>query len=248
VDTRTGGRAAAGRGLTGAPGFEQALTALDTSLFGHVRSQTSELDRLSLLALHNACRDVHGQFSYLEVGSYVGGSLQVLVADPRCVSITSIDSRPASAPDVRGASDYRGNTTARMLELLGSVPGADLTKVRTIEAETGAIAPDELEAPQLCLVDGEHTYEGVLGDARFCRRVVREQGAIAFHDRRLIRPAIERFLEEIRGVTHEGYALLGQIYVVELGPTRLRPAIERVLTGHPEPKPFLADHPDRQQP
>ena len=37
-------------------GFEEALESLDTSLFGYVRSQTGEEDRLSILALHNACR------------------------------------------------------------------------------------------------------------------------------------------------------------------------------------------------
>jgi hypothetical protein len=228
--------------------FEVALAALDTSLFDHVRSQTSELDRISLLALHNACREVHGEFAYLEVGSYVGGSLQVLVADPHCTSITSIDSRPDSAPDVRGASDYISNTTQRMLELLRAVPGADLAKLRTIESDTSGVAPEDLVAPQLCLVDGEHTCEAVLNDAGFCRRVVRENGAIAFHDRRLVRPAIERFLGELDGVPHDGYPLLGQIYVIELGPTRLRPVLARLLAGYPEPKPYLTDHPARRYP
>jgi hypothetical protein len=228
--------------------FETALAALDTSLFSHVRSQTSELDRISLLALHNSCREVHREFAYLEVGSYVGGSLQVLVADSRCTSITSIDSRPDSAPDVRGASDYRGNSTQRMLDMLGAVPGADLAKVRTIESETSGVAPEDLTAPQLCLVDGEHTFDAVLNDARFCRRVVRENGAIAFHDRRLVRPAIERFLDELSTVPHDGYPLLGQIYVIELGPTRLRPAIDALLAGHPEPKPYLTEHPARRYP
>jgi hypothetical protein len=230
------------------PDFEASLAALDVRLFGHVKSQTSELDRISLLALHNACREVHGRFGYLEIGSYMGGSLQALVTDPCCESITSIDSRPASAPDVRGTSDYRENTTARMLEALRSIPGADLSKVHTIEAESGDLTPQDLEAPHLCLIDGEHTDAAALADARFCRRVVRDAGAIAFHDRRLVRGAIERFLDEVAQVPHEGYALLGQVYVVELGPTRLRAATERLLDGHPQPKPFLADHPARKHP
>ena len=228
--------------------FEAALAALDVRLFNRVKSQTSALDRISLLALHNACREVHGRFAYLEVGSYMGGSLQALVADPHCVSITSIDSRPASAPDVRGTSDYRENTTARMMQALTTVPGADVAKVHEIEAETNKVDPADVQPPQLCLVDGEHTEEAALNDARFCRRVMRDDGAVAFHDRRLVRPAIERFLEGLTGIPHEGYALLGQVYVVELGPTRLRGAIERMLRGHPEPKPFLADHPARKFP
>jgi hypothetical protein len=232
----------------GRPFDQAALAALDTRLFGHIRSQTSERDRLSLLALHHACHEVHGRFTYLEIGSHLGGSLQVLVADPSCVSIGSIDSRPESAPDVRGVSSYPGNTTERMLARLAAVPGADISKVSVIEAETVAIDPEELTAPQLCLIDGEHTHDAALADARFCRRVVREQGAIVFHDRRLVRSAIECFLAELGQLPHEGYALLGSVYVIELGPTRLLPAVRAALEGHEEPKPFLADHPARRYP
>jgi hypothetical protein len=228
--------------------FEEALATLDTSLFDTVRSQTSEMDRVSLLALHNACREVHGEFAYLEIGSHLGGSLQVLVVDRRCTSITSIDSRPESAPDVRGISSYPGNTTARMLVRLRLVPGADLTKVQTIEAEAPALDPAGLPAPQLCLIDGEHTHDAALADARFCRDVLCDQGAIAFHDRRLVRSAIECFLEDLGQVPHEGYPLLGSVYVIELGQTRLLPIIRGLLAGREEAKPFLMDHPARRYP
>jgi Methyltransferase domain len=229
--------------------FEGALATLDTSLFGHVRSQTSEPDRVSLLALHVACRDAHGQFAYLEIGSHLGGSLQVLVADERCTSITSIDLRPESVPDVRGVSSYPGNTTQRMMERLASVPGADLAKVRTIEADTSAVEQEALTAaPQLCLIDGEHTHDAALRDARFCRRVLQGSGAIVFHDRRLVRPAIECFLEELGESPHEGYPLLGSVYVIELGETRLLPVVQKLLVGQEEPKPFLMDHPARRFP
>ena len=34
------------------------------------------------------------RFAYLEIGSHLGGSLQVLIQDERCERIVSIDSRP----------------------------------------------------------------------------------------------------------------------------------------------------------
>ena len=40
----------------------------------------------------------------------------------------------------------------------------------------------------------------------------------------------------------------GSVYVVELGETRLLPAVQRRLTGQGEPKPFLMDHPARRFP
>lgn len=224
--------------------FDEALRTLDTSLFARVKSQTGEADRLSLLALHNACRETYGEFSYLEIGSHLGGSLQVLIVDERCVSITSIDSRPARQPDVRGVFDYPDNSTARMIGCLESVPGADLAKLHTIEATTEDLSPDELPArPELCLIDGEHTVEAALRDARFCQAATGGDGAIAFHDRRLVRPAIEHYLDSLGEWPREGYPLLGSVYVVELGRTRLRPRVQALLAGHGEPKPFLTDHP-----
>jgi hypothetical protein len=71
---------------------------------------------------------------------------------------------------------------------------------------------------------------------------------IVFHDRRLVRSAIETFLEELGQSPHEGYPLLGSVYVLELGPTRLLPVIQRLMTGQEEPRPFLVDHPARRYP
>jgi hypothetical protein len=230
-------------------GFDESLESLDIGLFAHVRTQTSPEDRLSLLALHAACREAYGEFSYLEIGSHLGGSLQVLIADDRCVSITSIDSRPERQPDVRGVFDYPGNTTARMLDHLEAVPDADFDKLRTIDASTEDLSPGELETrPQLCLIDGEHTVAAAIRDARFCLAAIDRNGAIAFHDRRLVRPAIECFLDELGEHPHEGYPLLGSVYVVEAGQTRLRPRVQELLAGHGEPKRFLIDYPASRYP
>jgi hypothetical protein len=231
-------------------GFDQALRSLDTGLFAHVRSQSGDEDKLSFLALHNACRSSYGTFAYLEIGSHLGGSLQVMVVDDRCVEIVSIDSRPASQPDARGlVVDYPENTTARMIGRLELVPGADLGKLHTIDASTADLSPSEVPVrPQLCLIDAEHTVEAALRDARFCRAATGGHGAIVFHDRRVVRPAIESFLTELGEAPHDGYPLLGTVYVVELGETRLRPLVAQLLAGRGEPKPFLTDHPARKYP
>ena len=62
--------------------------------------------------LHAAVAE-RGPFRYLEIGSHLGGSLQALVADPRCMEIVSIDTRPDSQPDDRGRELPRTRTTAR---------------------------------------------------------------------------------------------------------------------------------------
>jgi hypothetical protein len=213
-------------------GFDERLAAIDTSLFSHVQTQTTERDRIALLVLENACREVHGEFAYLEIGSHLGGSLQVLVADPLCVAITSIDARPERQPDDRDdVVEYPGNSTKRMLDLLAQVPGADLSKLHTIDAGTDTLSPTDVPVrPQLCFVDGEHTRAAALRDARFCRDVLAGAGAIAFHDRKTVESAIADFVEELGagGEEYSAYRLPGQLYMVELGPPRLAGPIERL--------------------
>jgi hypothetical protein len=200
--------------------FEQRLRALDWKLFRYVPNQTSVEDRTSLLALQNACRDAVGRYRYLEIGSFRGGSLQPFLADELCTAVTSIDSRPARAPDARGASNYPDNTTDGMLANLRAVPGADLDKLITLEATTDELDPEQIERPDLCFVDAEHTDDAALRDARFCRAAMRGEGAIAFHDRQLIGAGLERFVSECDGEV-AGFELPQRIFVVELGPPRI---------------------------
>src|SRR3954451_11361708 len=103
---------------------------LDLSLFHQVKEGgTSSEDLRSLLALHAALA-ARGGFSYLEVGSYWGRSLQAFSVDGRCRGIVSIDPRDELSPDERSEPAlYASNTTAVMLERLSEVPEADLGKL-----------------------------------------------------------------------------------------------------------------------
>jgi Methyltransferase domain len=172
------------------------IEALDDSLFSVIRSQTDNRDRRALLALHSAVAATTGQFTYLEIGSYMGGSLQVVIQESRCVRILSIDARPVQAPDKRaGAQAYEDNSTERMLGQLRRLPAADLTKLSTFETGTDAIDPDDLPArPDYCFIDGEHTDAAALRDARFCAEAIEGTGVIAFHDCGVVAAAIREFL------------------------------------------------------
>jgi len=203
----------------------ERVAALDVSLFEAIETQTEIDDRRSLLALHDAAAE-RDSFEYLEIGSHVGGSLQALIRDPRCRRIVSVDSRPASQPDQRGPSfAYPGNTTARMLESLARIEGADLAKLETFDAATADLDPAAMGEPDLLFVDGEHTDEAALADARWCRAVLGDRGgAIAFHDSWIVHRAISRFLGELEGVEHSAHLLPESIVLVELGPPRLSSA------------------------
>jgi DNA-binding MarR family transcriptional regulator len=208
------------------------IAALDLSLFDHVPSQTAPNDRRVLLALHHALREAHGRFRYMEIGSHKGGSLQVLVRDPACERIVSIDSRPAVMPDnEQGTVRYADNTTARMRSLLGAVPDADLGKLQTIDASTEDLEPFPFD-PHVAFVDAEHTYRAVLRDARFSRECGAR--AIAFHDTAAIGQAIEDFREEWGAQAHY---YRRAVCLVEPEPL-LAPLMARVLPPSvPQPSP-----------
>ena len=177
----------------------ERVDALDTELFSFAgEAQTLEWDRRALLALHAAAADVCGRFSYLEIGSYLGGSLQVLMRDPRCRNVISIDPRLATTPDDRGGPwTYEDNSTSHMLELLGEIPDVDIGKLTTFETTTATLSPAELTVrPDYCFIDGEHTHEAVLRDAHFCAEAIDGAGVIAFHDFVIVGSAISAFLRE----------------------------------------------------
>lgn len=206
---------------------------LDTSLLGQIESQTTEPDRRSLLALHAAIAE-RRPFDYLEIGSHLGGSLQALVADPRCRSIVSIDTRPLTQPDDRGdAAEYPENSTKRMLDLLASLSDADLTKVKTFEQGTDQLEVASLPTrPAFCFVDAEHTRAAALRDARFCLEATTTDGVIAFHDSNVVMPGIEDFLAGLDR-PHHAFQMPDSVFVVELGPARLSDAtyVQRALSG-----------------
>lgn len=205
---------------------------LDLSLFDQIEGAcASSADRRSLLAVHAAVA-ARGEFSYLEVGSYHGASLQSFIVDPRCQSIVSIDRRDAVSPDGRreGAVPYPDNTTAGMLERLSRVPGADLDKLSALNSTTEELDPVTLRV-DLCLIDAEHTDAAALRDARFCRRAIRDRGVIVFHDRLIVDRGIQEFLGELS--RYRAYPLAYELFVVELGvPSLLRDPRVRARVPH----------------
>jgi predicted O-methyltransferase YrrM len=206
------------------PGFTARLESLDTEVFRAIPSETSDEDRRSLLALHLACRASRSKFRWLEIGSHLGGSLQALVRDPACAAIDSIDLRPERLPDERlSVIEYPDNSTERMRRLLSDLPGSDIRKLRCHEADTGQLDPEAFEHPDVCFIDGEHTDEACGRDAEFCRRVLRDNGLIAFHDVDVIYQAVAAFVESLRtaGIAYRLAYLPDVIFAIELGESDL---------------------------
>ncbi len=217
--------------------FEQAISNLDLKIFEKIESQSSENDKQSLLACQLAVRELAPGYNYLEIGSYLGGSIQPHLQDAKCARVYSIDKRPLHQPDNRGVDyTYLNNSTTRMLELLAEV--APTNKIKTIDGDTRQISSAQVtEKMQMCLIDGEHTDEAVLSDFKFCLEVLAENGAIVFHDAPITYNGIANCIEHLKknAVNFRAYNLPDIVFAIEIGdfPMSENAAIlERLTNNH----------------
>jgi len=218
--------------------FERDITELDLRLFEKIPSQSTDRDKQSLLAIELAVRELSPEYNYIEIGSYLGGSIQPHLLDPKCRHIYSIDKRPHSQPDARGFDFvYENNSTARMMEKLAAV-SENREKITTIDGDSKTIDPIEIaDKIQLCFIDGEHTDEAVVSDFKFCLRVLADNGAIVFHDAQITYNGIAdciSYLEQ-NDIKFTAYALPNIVFVIEIGnfPIHKNTAIfERLRDNH----------------
>ena len=217
--------------------FETAVESLDLKLFQKIESQSTDEDKRSFLACQLASRQLRPRYNYLEIGSYLGGSIQPYLLDPLCQRIFSIDYRPAIQPDARGVKyAYLNNSTARMLEKLAQVASTD--KITTIDGRTSNLNPSLVDALiDVCFIDGEHTDEAVASDFNFCLSVMRESGAILFHDASVTYNGIDRCIQDLKdsGAKYRAYSLPNIVFVIEIGdfPLHRNPAVlDRLTNNH----------------
>ena len=208
-------------------------------MFEQIQSQSTELDKQSLLACQSATRALVGNYNYLEIGSYLGGSIQPHLLDERCAKIYSIDKRPALQPDERGIDyAYENNSTARMLAGLKEIAPDNIGKINTIDGDTGEIKADVIKDEiQLCFIDGEHTDGAVLRDFKFCLDALAPAGAVIFHDAQITYNGIADCLDHLRrkSIEFRAYVLPHIVFVIEIGdfPLHKNPKIlERLIDNH----------------
>jgi len=215
--------------------IEERVASLDTSLFDEIDSQTTLDDKRSLLTVQKVVRAGGEGYCFLEIGSYMGGSLQPFLLDPSCRRIYSIDKRPRSPKDDRGLPYvYPDNTTERMMGLLKEVSPEGVQKVEPFEGDASEIQLSAIhEKPSLCLIDGEHTERAVLSDFRFCESVLAPNGAIMFHDANVVFTALQKIVASLReaGRSFRAYVLPTTVFVIELDDCSFHqsPDLQRLL-------------------
>ncbi len=210
----------------------------DTAAF-KVKSQTTEKDKSTLLAVQNFVKEQVGTYSYIEIGSHLGGSLVPHLADPACELVSSIDLRPEMQRDERGRDVvYEGNSTDRMiLGLMDHLPVENLTKLKTYDCDAADLDKyDVHKENSLALIDGEQTNTAAFRDFLNLRPFMAKNSVVLFHDSNLIFDAllnIESLLDH-EGGRFRSFFLPGILYGIGFG-DMARPsetALESIAIDH----------------
>jgi hypothetical protein len=168
-----------------------------------IKSQTSPSDKVALLTLRTALQALPS-YAYVEIGSFLGGSLTPFLRDPKCTSILSIDDRGRHQPDERGrTSDYSWVTHDTMLETLAGA-GLATDKLEVFDGPVSAYPVGEARY-DLLFVDGEHTDVACFRDYVYGTRLLHDRAIVAFHDSYIVWRALRIIQEHLQasGTPHQ---------------------------------------------
>ncbi len=161
-----------------------------------ILSQTSDSDKAVLLQLRDL---MPSGYRYLEIGSFMGGSLVPFLRDPKCMHILSVDLREQIVPDERGIKyDFKGMPLQSMLNELGK-NGVDCTKLQNFDGPIDQ-CPHLGVQYDLVFIDGEHTDVACFRDFVHALKRVKPDSIVAFHDSTLIHKALQINQEHLRAV------------------------------------------------
>jgi hypothetical protein len=107
-----------------------------------------------------------------------------------------------------------------MLEGLGRIEGAEMSKLETIDADASKIDPQSLDVvPHLCLIDGLHTDAAVIADFALCRALAGDDCVFVFHDSTLIFGGFEKIVARLEDddIPFRAYPLPDLLFVLETG-------------------------------
>lgn len=153
-----------------------------------VPSQLGSNDVQVLIACMNFVAE-YGSYRYLEIGSYLGASLQWHLSKPNCIQVVSIDKRSQDKiKDERQINYAYTVTTQDMISALKS-NGLSVDKLITIDGTVDDIPQDTLF--DLVFIDAEHTNQAAYYDAVKCLKSMKKDSVIMFHDDWIVYKGIE---------------------------------------------------------
>jgi hypothetical protein len=200
---------------------DRLITALDISVF-QIASATTPGDKRSMLMMANFARNFFGRYTFLEIGSYLGGGLLPHLVNPYCSKVISIDKRPDFQDDERATRfSYQGITTEAMVERLRQhAPAEAMKKLQTFDVDAVDLSKQKMEIKIDCaFIDGEHTNVATFSDFLSVYPALSRDAIIGFHDANLVSDAIAnacRFLVFIEA-PHKLFFVPDVVAIIALG-------------------------------
>ena len=150
------------------------------NFFFPIASQTSNIDKFILLKIMKIVGLKKNKYSYLEIGSFLGGSLTPFLQDKKCKKILSIDKRNQVLDDERNEKwSYKNIPCKLMIENLKK-NNLDTSKLKTLN---GDISDFNIKNKfDLVFIDGVHTDTNTFSDFLHSLDIVNRNSIILFHD------------------------------------------------------------------
>ena len=155
-----------------------------------INSQTSLNDKVFLLNAKDLVKKLTGDFTYIEIGSFLGGSLAPFLSDAHCKHVLSIDERERKQEDERGMKfDYAGITHQTMISNLAA-HNISTKNLQTFDGSIDAFAANPASY-DLGFIDGEHTDFSCFRDYLWMLPMMKKDSIIMFHDSNLVYKALK---------------------------------------------------------
>lgn len=146
-----------------------------------IHSQTSESDKIFLLSALELVKQNTDSFRYLEIGSFLGGSLTPFLLEKKCQQVVSIDRREQQQPDERGLIfDYGGITNQTMIDKIRS-HNIDTSKLMAFDCSVDTYDKSITDF-DLAFIDGEHTDVACFRDFIWTLPMMKKDSIVLFHD------------------------------------------------------------------
>lgn len=177
------------------------LEKTDIGIFQKIESQTTGQDQRSLLKLQRAVSGNIPGYVYLEIGSYLGGTLHPHLVDPNCKQAISVDIRVTQQKNNWPGPKtvfYRADNEIRMMDgfKAANIPTDKLQIFRQDMREVQSL-PAKVN---LAFIDAEHTFDAVMSDVTHLMPFMAEDSIISFHDTDLIKNAVDVFAANVGAI------------------------------------------------
>ena len=153
--------------------------------FFPISSQTSVNDKKILLKIRNLIKKNESKkYCYLEIGSFLGGSLTPFLMDKKCQLVVSIDKRNQNLEDERSEKwSYENFSERQMIKKLKD-NNLNISKIKTFDGDIGDFKTNKKF--DLVFIDGIHTDKNTFSDFLYSFEKVKKNSIILFHDSSVI--------------------------------------------------------------